>query len=820
MWQPRYFIFLIALFIALLAQPPCCAENARITVQVPLYLNKTFVSDINLLVSNDYQEKFVFKSIANALRHKLTQNGLDILDQISDSRSELPPQFSYSDFSFNYNTEEQILYVTIPFRYISRLESSLKPKQIFVNIDPSSIYYPSPLSGIIDFAIDSRLYHFYYDQAPSFSDLNIGSNFSINLKDTLLDGYVYLLNYTGGDVKSIAQRINRGNLTLTRDFTKSNVRFKLGDISPSSFSFQNTLPMLGLNFLNSPNLFKNSSYSTANQHEFMLNSPSRVDIYINNTFIRTLNLPAGPHLVKDFPFANGVNNVNLKITDAMGNVNELNLESLFVPLKVAPGQFAFDASFGFPKFQEATQRFKYLFNRPTFSAIFGVGVSNHISAQCYAQAIREGSYLGSSVLVYNKFVETSFDLGSSFTKHIPPGIRSRLSISSPKFGKTTPFSWACNLDFTSPYFSYLGTKSMINREKWMFSTSLGGRLPGNIGSSLTGYYGLRRKAFADVWSLQYTLNKSFKHGGASIVTSYKQLDNRKKVFEMVFNFNLTPHPKTRLSSNYNTRSKTSSTQTSYSHKFSPQDNLYLSAGLATAKNRKNFTGKALYQGPRGSVSANHYLVESAILPLSDQPKVSGTTHINGRTALFFADNSWCIGKPIHSSFAIIKPQDKAKNYPLYIDATSKSQYLVKSSLKMGSVIPLASYQQTSIQVDSFDAPPGFRFDHSLYTAQTTNRSGVVIPVCLTSFMYAQGYFIDQQENPITYSSGYIIKENSPTAEKIFFFTNKFGKFALENLEVGSYTIYFDQFKHEKSLITIKDNENVINLGKIVINLTN
>ena len=100
------------------------------------------------------------------------------------------------------------------------------------------------------------------------------------------------------------------------------------------------------------------------------------------------------------------------------------------------------------------------------SGVLGSGVSDHMTMQAYFQAMRRHSvYCGSTLFYYNKHLQTTFEVGSSLTKGIPVGIRSRLSLSSPNFDRSKLFSWQCNLDFTSRSFSYLGNQEFINKPK-------------------------------------------------------------------------------------------------------------------------------------------------------------------------------------------------------------------------------------------------------------------------------------------------------------------------------------------------------------------
>jgi len=98
------------------------------------------------------------------------------------------------------------------------------------------------------------------------------------------------------------------------------VRTALGDLSYPVEGFQGFQPMLGLTVARNFDLQPYRVSEPTGQTSFFLNSPSRVDIYVNERKVQTMQLNSGPYDMADFPVVNGSNNVKLVITDASGRV--------------------------------------------------------------------------------------------------------------------------------------------------------------------------------------------------------------------------------------------------------------------------------------------------------------------------------------------------------------------------------------------------------------------------------------------------------------------------------------------------------------------
>lgn len=53
----------------------------------------------------------------------------------------------------------------------------------------------------------------------------------------------------------------------------------------------------------------------------------KVEVFVDGILYQTMELPAGPHLLQNFPIIQGLNNVKLRITNPIGLVQTISLNS-------------------------------------------------------------------------------------------------------------------------------------------------------------------------------------------------------------------------------------------------------------------------------------------------------------------------------------------------------------------------------------------------------------------------------------------------------------------------------------------------------------
>ena len=118
---------------------------------------------------------------------------------------------------------------------------------------------------------------------------------------------------------------------------------------------------------------------------------------VNGRVVDTLRLGPGPVDLRDFPVANGVNDITLRITDDLGREETVAFPFFFDSGLLAPGLHEFSYSFGFPTTDEAGL-LRYDTSVPTFSAFHRIGIDENTTLGANLQGDRDRVLLGAEGL--------------------------------------------------------------------------------------------------------------------------------------------------------------------------------------------------------------------------------------------------------------------------------------------------------------------------------------------------------------------------------------------------------------------------------------
>lgn len=788
--------------------------------EIPVYVNGTLHCETSFQIQEN-EEKIDVRPIFNLLTQLVKEEWKDLINRnLQGLTFETLPFYLDKKIIIQYLLSTQSVQIKVDptILAVNKIDLSNRNKREDLSLN---LIYPNKFSSYLNLNVTKEFRHYYFFPNSSAQSNFFGSaNFCFNLNEWVLEGFLYFLTYEKGKQQALSRRLNRGNIYLTKDFIEENKRVVLGDISPERVGFQNSAPLFGLQVTRNPSIFgkRDLNIGAVGQYEFFLNAPSKVDIYVNNIFIRTIELPSGPHLLENFPYADGLNQVDLVISDPIGDMTKLNLNQFFCSRLLRPGQYTYSASVGFPRFQEISQRYKYLFNNPACSSYLSRGLTQSITGSFYLQAALNSFFSGAAIIHANRFFYLESELGLSYSSSKLGGIRKKLSCQN--IPNTTFFSWKFSVDFFSKYFSNFLSRNRVNPQKCFFYGSIGAPLGKAFNTTLQAYYGISRHSSADSWNIGWSLfGNPKKNISLSMLTTYKKLNNGPKFFEVVFGLNVRFNPNTSFFSNYNSRTKISDIHFFYYKNLPRNRSINTNVGYTQAKNRKQATGSLNYQGSRGSIQLNHYLYENALLPISSQSNISSVTRVNGRTSLVYTDKTFAVSKPVVNNFAIIKPKQFLTPYLLdvYTD-TSKDSASQSSKFFPAVITEIPSYQNTKIFVVSEDLPLGYDLGTTMYTLHARYKSGFKLNIGGKGRLYyAEGFLIDQNENPIVYKNISVINE-SGSEEELNLFTNSQGKFCLFHISSGAYQLKIDGVDHYNIEIKVPNQftGEIINLGKIAV----
>lgn len=783
-------------------------------IDVPIHINHV-AHGMTLLEISEEQEQISVTPIFAVLIPLLNQEGQALIETYRPPTDWIPTLWHFGQkITIAFQKNMQVVNVTVDPHYLKQQDLSLQAKK--KKRERKDVVLPESFNWYSNFSLSEEVRSSFSSLSPSFSQFFGSVNGCFNYRDWVLDGFLLVRVNTSGKQPLRTSRFNRGNIFLTRDWAKKKFRFVLGDIYPRRISFQYSAPLFGLQILKNNAIFRSNDFNIGpiGQYQFFLNEPSQVDVYVNGIFVRALELAAGPHRLTDFPMADGLNTIDLKITDATSQVSWINLNQLYNPRLLAPGEVRYSISAGFPRFQSRSQRYSYAFNRLGFSSLFEVGLSPSMGLGGYLQGSKESAFSGLRLLHLTPSFEMQSELGGSYENTRSFGVRGRFTLARrrPRW-----IAWRFSADFLSRQFSYF-ERPNITPERFSVSGSISPLFSNKVRLILSGFYRFYQNPSPNAWAINGSLAaKLYKSVTCGILASYKQVQSGRKYFEAVVSFRFAPSHNPTLSSSYNTATKMYSANLNYYKKLSPLRSVKGEIGATKVRNKNTATGNIEYQGERGDLIFSNYLYQNSPLPLPDRSNIFSITRLTARTALVYAGGTLAPSRPVSDSFAIIAPKPFLKRYPLLVDPLGKDMYLAKSSRLLPAVFTrLPSYTDREIVIGSDDLPIGYDLGQTSYCLRTRYKSGFKLSIGKGRYYYVEGVLNDQHQQPIRYKSGYIFTKENPE-EKIPFFTNAKGKFCIVNALPQEYQLALTGMEHRACRFFITgQEEEIIDLGSLAI----
>ncbi|MCE9667181.1 fimbria/pilus outer membrane usher protein [Myxococcus stipitatus] len=151
----------------------------------------------------------------------------------------------------------------------------------------------------------------------------------------------------------------RGLSQLVVDFPEHLVRGIAGESSAFGGVLGGGAVVAGVHLLRSFDL--NPYYVQRPLREFSggVETPSTLEVYVNNQLVRRTDLPPGPFLVENLPVPQGEGATRYVVRDAFGRVSEVQGSYYLSGQLLAPGVFDYRASLGVERTHLGTRSFSY-----------------------------------------------------------------------------------------------------------------------------------------------------------------------------------------------------------------------------------------------------------------------------------------------------------------------------------------------------------------------------------------------------------------------------------------------------------------------------
>jgi outer membrane usher protein len=785
--------------------PPARAERLNptgrnIVLTVPAKDGATYLGDMPLTIGADDSLSFPAERALQVLSEVLAPDVIETLRTRFAGRPTVGPQdFATSGIQVSYNPRTLELSFTIPVeRRASRRISvtALDRARIGEVIRPANFSAYLNVRGSVDLVEQGFDTGF---QEPVF----------------LLDGAARLGQFVlesdaiwnpGG----IGRDFQRLGTRVVLDDLDNVVRWTFGDLETQSRGFQSVPDIAGFGV--------NRSYSILNPQQivrprgdqtFQLERPATVEVLVNGQLVRRLQLAPGQYNMRDFPFAQGANDIRVNILDDAGRTETLRFNFFMDQTQLATGLTEFGAYFGVqaplgvngPDYSDDVVLSGFirhgLSDRVTVGANFQGDARTKIGGLEAVFATAIGSFGLQGALSDVKGVggggafQATFQRlfqrrnGQADTFNLFFEHRSRNFAPVAFFLPVNPFKYEVGGGYTHAFnqYVYAGFDARFSKGRGTVSDvhnyrlTSGWRISPRTTLTAEGRYerDSRGKLFSGFLSLTHRFGRN-----SSIRTEYDSRDNR-------------------MRASYQTLSGSGVGSYNVTADVERSD---LGAGVNV--NANYFTNRA-------ELGFSHF----GNFTRGFGSSLNQRSTFRMGTSIAFADGTASVGRPIYDSFAIVKPHKSLKKADVLVEPTPFGLAANTGTLGAATMPSLSSYSERTVPVDVANAPAGTDIGQGSFKLFPTYRSGYVLEVGSDYNVTALGTMLDIDGQPVSLVSGtakQIGKADGPT---LTMFTNRDGRFGATGLAPGKWRVEMLDAKKSVFIITIpEDSQGIVRLGEI------
>ncbi|WP_120717442.1 fimbria/pilus outer membrane usher protein [Tsuneonella amylolytica] len=771
-----------------------------IVLTVPLKDGATYLGDIPLTIGADQQVRFPADRALQLLSEVLAPQVLDTL------RASMLPgsQVGLADFApagieATYNPQTLELVFQIP---VERRASRSLAVTAFDRERLGDVLAP----------LDSSA---YLNVRGSFDFVEEGFDTGFDNANLLLDGAVRF-----GDVVAESDAIwspggfgrdfQRLGSRLVYDDIGNLVRWSGGDLETTARGFQSAPDIAGVSIFRSYGVLNPQQIiRPRGDRSFRLDRAATVEVLVNGQQVRRLQLTPGNYDLRDFPFAQGANDIRLNILDDTGRSEILRFNVFLDQTQLAAGLSEFGVYAGVrAPLGPSGPRYS---NDPVASGYYRRGISDYVTLGVNAQADEDVQMAGAEAVLASSLgtfglqgAVSHFDragegyaLQATFQRLIQRGNGQSDSLNL--------FAERRSADF-APVSIFLPTNPYEYEVGGGYSHAFSDR----VYAGVDGRYGKGRGNRPDVanfratagWRISdlATLNVEGRYVKDSLgeeVSAFASLSVRLGRFSTARAEYDTRGDRARLS--YQTL------------KGSGVGSYNVSADLERSNFGSGVSVNANYFANRAELGFSHYGTFSRNFGRS----IGQRSNFRLGTSLAVGGGAVSVGRPIYDSFAIVRPHASLKNASVIVDPTTFGYTAESGRLGAATMPSLSSYSERTVPVEVEGAPAGVDIGQGTYRLFPSYRSGYLLTVGSDYNVTALGTMLDVDGQPVSLVSGTATQLDHPERAAVTVFTNRQGRFGAAGLAPGKWRI--EMLDQNKSIYVIDipaDASGVVKLGDI------
>jgi outer membrane usher protein len=771
-----------------------------IVLTVPAKDGAAYLGDMPLTIGADDSLSFPADRALQLLEQILAPDVLTgLTNAFAGKASVSPGDFAVVGIIVSYDPRTLELRFDIPVeKRASRAVSvaALDNKSLGSYVRPVDVSAYLNIRGSVDLYSDGPVDGF---QNPVFL-----LNSAINLKGAVIENdAIFSPGSDGANFQRLGSR-------YVYDDTDALIRFTLGDLDTQGRGFQSAPDIAGISIYRSYSVLSPQQIiRPRGDRNFTLARQSTVEVYVNGQQVRRIQLGPGSYNLRDFPFAQGGNDIRLNVLDDTGRTEVLRFNLFLDQTQLGKGLSEFGLYAGVkaplgvhgPVYSDEwiTSGFyrRGLSDTVTLGAnfqaddqvqmvgveaVFGtpIGTFGTQAAYSHTNGYGDGYALQAT---FQRLLQHADGQADSF--NLFAETRSRKFAPVTFFLADNQYEYELGGGYTHAFNSnyYMGANARFskgrdaNPDVHNYSVLAGWRISSN--ATLTAEARYSEDANGDEVSGFLTLTVRLGRT-SSARAEYDTRGNRARA----------------------------SYQTLHG---SGVGSYNVTADVERSDFGSNIALNANYFANRAELGVSHFGTFAGDFGDS----TSQRTSFRFGTSIAVAGGEVAFGRPIYDSFAIVKPHESLRKTNVIVEPSPFGDVAYTGKMGLATMPSLSSYSDRTVTVDVENAPAGVDIGQGSFKLFPRYRSGYLLEVGSDYHVTAMGTMLDVDGQPVALVSGKATELAHPERPPVTLFTNRQGRFGAAGLAPGQWRLEMLDSKKSVYVITIPgEAEGVVRLGDI------
>jgi outer membrane usher protein len=603
---------------------------------------------------------------------------------------------------------------------------------------------------------------------------------------------------------------NRLGGRLVYDDADRLIRWTAGDLQPLARGFQAAPDIAGVSLFRAYSVLQPQRIARPRgSRSFRLDRPATVEIQANGQLLQRLQLQPGNYDLRDFPFAQGANDIRLNILDDAGRTETIRFNLFLDQSQLARGLSEFGLYAGV--LAPPGNRGPAYSDDPALTGFYRFGVADTLTLGGNVQADGR-TQLGGIEAVWatplgllsgNVAASRSDGLGAGFAGAFT--FQRLIQRSGGRSDSLTLFAEARSADFTA-----LGEGRPSNP----FLLEAGGAYAHAFGNriyaGLDGRYSIGRDERRDVFNLRGTVGVRLTRDLSFNGDVSWQGDERGRRIGAFASLTYRLDRRSSLRADFDTRFDR--TRLSYTTLSGQGVGAFsLSADLERSRFGSGANVSGTYYHNRAELGLSHFGSFAGDFASS----VSQRTSVRMGTSLAFADGAFSWGRPINDSFAIVTAHRSLKGEDLLIERGPFGFTAATGALGAATHPSLNAYIERVVGVEAPRAAAGIDLGQGTFRLLPPYRGGYRLELGSDYNVTAVGRLLGPDGKPIALLTGAATELGHPERPPVAIFTNRDGRFGASGLAPGRWRIVMNDDRKSSFLLDIPpDAQNIVRAGEL------